>query len=65
MGKYVIQPHTRLQERVADEHGYFTEEGLDYELQTGGRSSGAYATSAVRSADSAPVQIRRGAPPAN
>jgi NitT/TauT family transport system substrate-binding protein len=61
MGKYVIQPHTRLQEWVADEHGYFADEGLDYEFQTGGLSSGAYATSAVRSADSAPVQIRRGA----
>ena len=30
-----IQPHGRLQEWVADELGYFTEEGLDYEFVTG------------------------------
>jgi NitT/TauT family transport system substrate-binding protein len=61
MGKYVIQPHTRLQEWVAEEHGYFTDEGLDYEFQTGGLSGAALTTSAVRSADSVPVQLRSGA----
>lgn len=30
MSKFVIQPHFRLQEWVAEEKGYFTEEGLDY-----------------------------------
>jgi hypothetical protein len=30
MKKFVIQPHFRLQEWVADEKGYFTAEGLDY-----------------------------------
>jgi hypothetical protein len=30
MSKFVIQPHFRLQEWVADEKGYFTLEGLDY-----------------------------------
>src|SRR5580698_253344 len=30
MSKFVIQPHFRLQEWVADEKGYFTAEGLDY-----------------------------------
>ena len=29
-GKFVIQPHFRLQEWVADEKGYFRAEGLDY-----------------------------------
>jgi NitT/TauT family transport system substrate-binding protein len=61
MGKYVIQPHTRLQEWVAEEHGYFTAEGLDYEFQTGGLSSSTHTTSAVRSVDSVPVELRRGA----
>ena len=30
-----IQPHGRLQEWVADERGYFTEEGLDYDFVEG------------------------------
>ncbi len=30
MGQFVIEPHFRLQEWVADEKGYFTAEGLDY-----------------------------------
>jgi hypothetical protein len=30
MSKFIIQPHFRLQEWVADEKGYFTAEGLDY-----------------------------------
>jgi ABC-type nitrate/sulfonate/bicarbonate transport system substrate-binding protein len=30
VSKFVIQPHFRLQEWVADEKGYFTAEGLDY-----------------------------------
>jgi NMT1/THI5 like len=29
-GKFVIQPHFRLQEWVADEKGYFRDEGLEY-----------------------------------
>ena len=29
MAGFVIQPHVRLQEWVAEEHGYFTDEGLD------------------------------------
>ena len=31
MGKFVITPHFRLQEWVAEEKGYFRAEGLDYE----------------------------------
>jgi NitT/TauT family transport system substrate-binding protein len=33
MGKFVIQPHGRLQEWIADEKGYFRDEGLDYEFR--------------------------------
>jgi NitT/TauT family transport system substrate-binding protein len=33
MARFVIQPHTRLQEWVALEKGYFADEGLDYELE--------------------------------
>lgn len=32
MGRFIIQPHTRIQEWVALEKGYFEAEGLDYEL---------------------------------
>src|SRR5690606_9900401 len=30
MSKFVIMPHFRLHEWVAEEKGYFTDEGLDY-----------------------------------
>ena len=33
MAKFVIAPHMRLQEWVAEEKGYFTAEGLDYEFR--------------------------------
>jgi NitT/TauT family transport system substrate-binding protein len=35
MGKFVIQPHGRLQEWIADANGYFRDEGLDYEFRHG------------------------------
>ena len=35
MTKFIIQPHGRLQEWIADEKGFFREEGLDYEFQRG------------------------------
>lgn len=42
MGKFVIAPHFRLQEWVAEEKGYFRAEGLDYTFQeTMPSSSGA------------------------
>ncbi len=34
MSTFTIQPHGRLQEWVADEKGYFRDEGLDYVLNT-------------------------------
>jgi ABC-type nitrate/sulfonate/bicarbonate transport system substrate-binding protein len=33
MGKFVIAPHMRLHEWVAEEKGYFAAEGLDYEFR--------------------------------
>src|ERR1700733_14936011 len=39
MGKFVIEPHFRLQEWVAEEKGYFKAEGLDYIFQELIRSS--------------------------
>src|SRR5256885_6667211 len=33
MSKFVISPHFRLQEWVAEEKGYFSAEGLDYEFR--------------------------------
>jgi hypothetical protein len=36
MTKLIIQPHGRLNDWVADEKGYFTEEGLDCELNVEG-----------------------------
>ncbi|HTV50591.1 MAG TPA: hypothetical protein VME21_05350 [Steroidobacteraceae bacterium] len=39
MGRFVIQPHFRLQEWVAQEKGYFAAEGLEYVFQEQVRSS--------------------------
>jgi len=36
MAKFIIQPHGRLNDWVADEKGYFRQEGLDYELNVDG-----------------------------
>jgi ABC-type nitrate/sulfonate/bicarbonate transport system substrate-binding protein len=33
MGKFIVEPHFRLQEWIADEKGYFKEEQLDYEFR--------------------------------
>jgi ABC-type nitrate/sulfonate/bicarbonate transport system substrate-binding protein len=39
MAKFLIEPHFRLQEWIAHEKGYFTDEGLDYEFRETVRSS--------------------------
>jgi hypothetical protein len=39
MTKFAIEPHFRLQEWVAEEKGYFRQEGLDYEFKEFIRSS--------------------------
>lgn len=57
---FKIQPHSRLQEWVAEEKDYFRAEGLEYEFVTSFASSG-LTTSAVRKAEDAPVELRRGA----
>jgi hypothetical protein len=64
MPKFIIEPHFRLQEWIAEENGYFREEGLDYEFREhirstggqhhdmGGRQAGAYQSfEAGRNAD--------------
>jgi NitT/TauT family transport system substrate-binding protein len=64
MAKFRIQPHVRLQEWVADENGFFTDEGLDYEFETAGFAGGgadASVDAAVQPADSAPLSVRSGA----
>ena len=33
MSRFIIQPHFRLQEWVAEEKGYFKAEGLEYEFR--------------------------------
>jgi hypothetical protein len=38
--KFIIEPHFRLQEWVAEEKGYFKEEGLDYTFREMVRSTG-------------------------
>lgn len=54
-----VQPHMRLQEWVADELGFLGAEGLDYEFQVDGFSSG-YNPS-VATVDQAPPEVRSGA----
>lgn len=56
MGLFRINPHGRLQEWVADEKGYFRDEGLDYEFV---RSFAVDDT--VQSTESAPAEVKRGA----
>lgn len=57
---FVIQPHVRLQEWVAEERGFFRDEGLDYVFETG-LAGGSVTTGTVASADDAPLQVRSGA----
>jgi NitT/TauT family transport system substrate-binding protein len=54
---FKIQPHVRLQEWVAEEHGFFADEGLDYEFD----QSFMHGMAAVSSAASAPLSVRSGA----
>src|SRR3954449_11487800 len=56
---FKIQPHVRLQEWVAEERGFFTAEGLDYEFHVDGFDMGSAAT--VSSAGTAPLSVRSGA----
>ena len=66
-----IQPHVRLQEWVAEEHGYFRAAGLDYEFEPQGLAGASATTSSVMRADAVaggpgqfsevPVQFTSGA----
>src|SRR3954469_7357538 len=56
---FKIQPHVRLQEWVAEERGFFTAEGLDYEFHVDGFDMGSAAT--VSSSGTAPPAVRSGA----
>jgi NitT/TauT family transport system substrate-binding protein len=59
MGKFVIMPHARLHEWVADERGYFADEGLEYEFVVDGFSS--QSKLGVQRADDVPIDVRSGA----
>src|SRR5919197_2223166 len=58
MSKFLIQSHGRLQEWVAEEKGYFKEEGLDYEFIV---KPIATWSGQVQSIESAPIEMRAGA----
>ena len=63
MAKIRIQPHVRLQEWVAEDEGFFRDEGLDYEFDPAGFIGGSVYADAptVRPGDSAPLDVRTGA----
>lgn len=61
MGTFIIQPHGRLQEWVAEEHGFFRDEGLSYEFEPEGLAASSRTTSAVQTAASVPIDARSGA----
>lgn len=56
-----IQPHVRLHEWVAEEHGFFAEEGLDYAFEAEGFAAGSATGATVSAATDAPLQVRSGA----
>jgi NitT/TauT family transport system substrate-binding protein len=63
MARFRIQPHVRLQEWVAEDEGFFRDEGLDYDFDPEGFAGGSmYAPGAsVESAGAAPLDVRSGA----
>jgi NitT/TauT family transport system substrate-binding protein len=63
MSTFRIQPHGRLQEWVAEEKGYFREEGLDYEFVIGSRTniSGSLMNATLQTTEEAPTQVLQGA----
>ena len=56
-----IEPHMRLHEWVADEAGFFRDEGLDYEFETRGFAAGSMARGMITPADQEPAQVLSGA----
>jgi len=61
MATFRIQPHVRLQEWVADENGFFREEGLDYEFEPQGLAAASWTTASVQPGDAALLPVRSGA----
>ncbi|HEY2600363.1 MAG TPA: hypothetical protein VGI67_02320 [Thermoleophilaceae bacterium] len=61
MSKFRIQPHVRLQEWVAEDLGFFTDEGLDYEFEAVSLAGASRVDPSVRATDSAPISIQSGA----
>jgi NitT/TauT family transport system substrate-binding protein len=68
MGPFKIQPHSRLQEWVAEEKGYFSDEGLDYVFHVAGSSLDAmgvgrtyYLNGNVQSTEEVPSDVKLGA----
>jgi NitT/TauT family transport system substrate-binding protein len=66
MSPFKIQPHNRLQEWVAEEKGYFADEGLDYvfyrpDVAEGGIGRAYHLQGSVESADDAPLEVTHGA----
>jgi len=64
MKPFKIQPHSRLQEWVAEEKGYFADEGLDYIFHVPGETADAMGvgrTYHVQSTEEAPSEVKRGA----
>jgi NitT/TauT family transport system substrate-binding protein len=61
---FKIQPHNRLQEWVAEEKGYFRDEGLEYVFHTGDnvmRHYQSHGDAGVQSTDEAPGEVKQGA----
>ena len=56
-----IQPHVRLHEWVAEECGFFANEGLNYVFEAGGFAAGSSGGGSVSAASAAPLQVRSGA----
>ena len=56
MSTFIIGPHMRLQEWVAEEKGYFKDEGLDYEFRSAQRS-----VASIKSAEELPSNQWSGA----
>jgi hypothetical protein len=56
MAKFIVAPHMRLQEWVAEEKGYFADAGLDYEFRPLD-----FAVASIKSAEELPPDQRSGA----
>jgi NitT/TauT family transport system substrate-binding protein len=67
MAPFKIQPHSRLQEWVAEEQGYFRDEGLEYVFHVPGSidemgvGRSYHINGAIQSTEDAPSEVKRGA----